>query len=75
MAGMSHLATGYIENETPLAAVRSDLIRRQAEVASAAQVTAVDVSQQVSTQQNTTQSELSKVVNERFAAQSGRKGV
>jgi capsid assembly protease len=75
MAGMADLATQYIENETPISAVRSDLIRRQAEIASAAHVTAVDVSAQVTTTQSTQQSELSKIVNERFAAQAGRKGM
>jgi capsid assembly protease len=75
MAGRSDLASQYIDNETPLAAVRADLIRRAAETASAQHVVAVDVSAAVSSPAATAQSELTKVVNERFAAQSGRKGV
>jgi capsid assembly protease len=74
LAGLPNLAAEYINAETAVAAVRADLMRRQAELAATTQVLPIDVSQQVTNAASDQRSELNRVVQERFAAQSGRKG-
>jgi capsid assembly protease len=74
LAGMAHLAADFIKTEATVAAVRADLQRRQSEIAAAAQVLPIDTTQTQASHAETQRSEMSKVVAERFALQSGRKG-
>jgi signal peptide peptidase SppA len=73
VAGMPQLAAEYITKDTPVAAVRADLLRRKSEASAAHQVETIDTSQQVA-QAAARQSEMSTVIKSRFAAQMGRKG-
>lgn len=72
VAGYPQLASDFISKETPIAAVRAELLRRRAEADTARQVQTIDTSQQASDTQRQ-QSEMSRVIEQRFAAHAGRK--
>jgi ClpP class serine protease len=73
VAGYPELAGNFIDKGTPVAAVRTELLRRKGTADAARSVQTIDTSQQVSDQAKR-QSEFSQVIADRFAAQSGRKG-
>jgi len=70
VAGLVSLAAEFIANETPVASVRAELLRRKAAADAASQVTAIDTTQAKPPAGQA--SAMQQVINDRWAAQMGR---
>jgi ClpP class serine protease len=71
VAGLPQLAGDFITKETPVSAVRAELLRRKAAADAASQVTTIDTT--VTKATPAAVSEMQQVFNERWAAQMGRR--
>ena len=70
VAGLPQLASDFIDKGTPIAAVRTELLRRRAETAAARQVETIDTSVHDAVQERE-RSDLNKVIADRWARQMG----
>jgi signal peptide peptidase SppA len=71
VAGYPQLASDFIARETPIAAVRTELLRRKAEASNARQVETIDMTQHDAIAA-AGKSELNKAIADRWARQMGK---